>query len=99
RAVAALRQAAAALPPDPPARADRSFDSAFREGYFAGEGYAAHSAKPLNDFGYIASYCAASASRKKSVPAAHCPAYTQGFRIGYADARIQQPAPTTASAK
>jgi hypothetical protein len=108
RAIAALRQAAAALPAKPAEHANHAFDASFRTGYFAGEAYAAHTEKPLTDFNYVAGYCAGSAAATdpeaakhaaKNARAADCSAYTQGFRIGYADARIQRPTQTTASAK
>lgn len=105
RAVAALREAAATLSSVNPAGNDPALDHAFREGYFAGQSYASHSPKPITDFNYVAAYCAAHVKGMRSVadrekpPQSECPAYTQGFRIGYADTRIQQPAQTTASTK
>lgn len=105
RAVAALREAALALQSGNAPANDPAFDHAFREGYFSGETYASRFPKPITDFNYVAAYCAAHVKGMRSVadggkpPQSECPAYTQGFRIGYADVRIQQPAQTTASTK
>ena len=105
RAVAALREAAAALQLQNTGANDPAFDHAFREGYLAGQTYARRFPKPITDFNYVAAYCAAHVKGMRSVadrekpPQSECPVYTQGFRIGYADTRIQQPAQTTASTK
>jgi hypothetical protein len=100
RAIAALRSLAAVLPAGAPTL-DRAFDHGFNDGYFAAEAYVAKSSRPINDFGYISAFCAEHLYRgkKSEAKASQCPGYTAGFRLGYADARLEKPPQTTASAK
>lgn len=103
RAMSALRAVAAGIPDASPA-AYRVFDRGFQDGYTAGQIYADKNVKPLTDFKYVNGFCVTTLygvkTRQPRVDVnVACKGYTGGFQLGYADARIQQPAQTTASAK